>query len=92
MGDKNTGRLGQNTVITVNTAAQSHAVNTERVRITSNVDCHIEHGTNPTAAVATSPFFPAGVEYFDNIPGEKWSMIKATAASAGVGSVTTVHP
>ena len=84
------GRLGAVTAITVDTSAQSHAVATDVCRVASSVACHVAFGTNPTATTS-DPYMPAGVEYFRMNPGEKVALIKAAGASAGVGSVSTVH-
>lgn len=84
------GRLGATTAMTVNTASQSHAIDTDVVRIASSVACHVKFGADPTATTSDH-YMPAGVEYFRIVPTQKVSMIKAAAASAGVGSVSTVH-
>lgn len=62
--------------VSFTTAAQSAAFGgkTKILRIYSDTACNILFGSNPTA-LATSPRFAAGVEYFRAVrPGDKLSV------------------
>lgn len=72
-------------------SAQSVAfgANTFEIRVCSSTNCHINIGTNPTAAATDNNgmYLPAGVvEYFHVAPGQKLAVIRDSAD--GVMSVS----
>lgn len=58
------------------TAAQSDAFTTTKVRIWCSTDAHVAFGANPTATTAGMPLTGKVGEYFDVVPGEKASIIR----------------
>lgn len=66
------------------TSAQSAAFGgqTREVRIVSTTNCHLNFGTNPTAAATDNNgiYLPANVvEYFHVNPGQKVAVVRDTA-------------